>query len=115
MGIITQAEAAKLVGVSRQTINQASKNEKWKYPFFVYNKNTSALGVDTDSRHWSAWLANRENKPVTKKIKENKKPDVALFVEITLSIVQEKFGATDDEMEQIRIEISKKYSEKIKG
>jgi len=128
MNVISNSEAAKLAGVSRQAINDLKRvnacNKK-KYPFFVFNPETGKPGVNIDHKEWYNYLNRNQGKRVKRKSEINK-PDCQVdvnenvksvnvnnenMIQAVAEILQQELRLPKTEMNKIFNKIEKRYKE----
>ncbi len=64
MDVVTCYRASKLAGVSKQLIGnmkKANADNKGKYPFFAFDRDSGSFGVDTEHPSWKEYIQKRRS------------------------------------------------------
>ena len=64
MEVVTCYRASKLAGVSKQLIGnmkKANADNKGRYPFFAFDRESGNFGVDTDDPVWKEYIQKRRS------------------------------------------------------
>lgn len=70
MKVVSNSEASRIAGVSRQAIQDLKRintENKRKYPFFGFDPETGKPGINIDHREWQNYLNRNHGKRVKKK------------------------------------------------
>lgn len=119
MHVVSYAEAARIAGVSRQAINALKKrfeNGSPKYSCFKHSPEDGLPGIDVDDRTWKEYVDMHNYariRPPGRTAESVEQEMIGYLVEIlevVAEAVQEVTGATDEQLEEIKLKVASKYA-----
>ena len=126
MNVVSNSEASRIAGVSRQAIQDLKRinsTNKRKYPFFKHDPDTGKPGVDLDHKDWISYLNRNKSKRV-KKDKQSKQTNSKVIESESVNTVnndnmlkavvyslKEGLGLNGVELKRILGLIERKYEE----
>lgn len=128
MNVVSCYRAAQIAQVTKQNISlkkQINVDDKSKYRYFAFDKNTGDFGVDLDHKEWKAYMIKRRSSRSYDKSLENvssnntnsklsqvNNPDLVnktAFAKAVVGAIKEQYGSNGAELKKLLTNISKRY------